>query len=71
ATYVRTRGKAKDPTLPDPIVAGVAAHHLEWILDSELDLILRARSDWRPLSAPPSQGVWTDDYANVLAALRF
>ena len=37
ATYVRTRGKAKDPTLPDPIVAGVAAHHLEWILDSELE----------------------------------
>jgi hypothetical protein len=26
---------------------------------------------WQPLTAPPSQSVWTDDYANVLGALRF
>lgn len=37
ATYTRTRGKAREPTEPEKIVAGVAAHHLEWILDSELE----------------------------------
>jgi hypothetical protein len=25
---------------------------------------------WRPLVAPPDQRVWTDDYANILGALR-
>ena len=47
----------------------------EWVVltDSkdDLDLILRARKDWHPLLAPKGQTVWTDDWANVLGALRF
>jgi hypothetical protein len=47
----------------------------EWVLltdtRAELDLILRSSKDWQPLVAPASQSVWTDDYANVLGALRF
>jgi SAM-dependent methyltransferase len=47
----------------------------EWVLLSdakgELDFVLRARPDWHALTAPPSQSVWTDDYANVLRSLRF
>lgn len=31
--YERTRGKAKEPTEPEKIFAGVAAHHLAWVLD--------------------------------------
>lgn len=34
--YERTRGKAREPSEPEKIVAGVAAHHLEWILDREM-----------------------------------
>jgi hypothetical protein len=36
AAYERTRGKAKEPTEPEKIVAGVAAHHLAWIQDAEM-----------------------------------
>jgi hypothetical protein len=38
---------------------------------SELDWFLRATKGWRPLSAEAHPSVWTDDYANVLGALRF
>ena len=38
AAYARTRGKAREPTEPEKIVAGIAAHQLEWILDNELDV---------------------------------
>ena len=27
--------------------------------------------EWTPLEAPPGQAVWSDDFANVLAAMRF
>lgn len=33
AAYGRTRGKAREPSEPEKIVAGVGAHHLAWILD--------------------------------------
>jgi Domain of unknown function (DUF4272) len=36
AAYGRTRGKAREPSEPEKIVAGVAAHHLDWILDREM-----------------------------------
>jgi hypothetical protein len=36
-----------------------------------LDILLRGKKDWHPLPAPAGQSVWTDDYANVLGALRF
>jgi hypothetical protein len=35
ASSERLRGKAKDPTEPDKIMAGVAAHHLAWVLDDD------------------------------------
>jgi SAM-dependent methyltransferase len=60
---------------PEDVAQGKAPS--EWVLltDSraEVDRILRTTKDWRPLSAdgPPRQSVWTDDYANVLGALRF
>lgn len=38
---------------------------------SELDLVVRTSDQWQPLAADPSQSVWTDDFANVLAAVRF
>lgn len=37
ATYARVRGKAKEVDDPERIFAGVAAHHLTWILDPEMD----------------------------------
>lgn len=47
----------------------------EWVVltdsKAELDLVLRTSKEWHPLLAPPAQSVWTDDYANVLGALRF
>lgn len=47
----------------------------EWVLLSDSrEFIVRVRSrnpEWKPLEAPPSQSVWTDDYANVLAVMRF
>jgi hypothetical protein len=36
SSYVRTRGKAREPSEPEKIVAGVGAHHLEWILDDAM-----------------------------------
>lgn len=36
AAYERTRGKAKEPTEAEKIVAGVAAHHLAWVQDREM-----------------------------------
>lgn len=42
--FLRARGKAKDPSDPEQIYAGVAAHHLTWILtdtmsfDDDIDL---------------------------------
>lgn len=36
AAYTRTRGKAREPSDPDQIYAGIGAHHLEWIIDSEM-----------------------------------
>lgn len=35
AGYDRLRGKAKEPTEPEKIFAGVAAHQLGWVLDRE------------------------------------
>jgi SAM-dependent methyltransferase len=47
----------------------------EWVIltdsKAELDLIMRTSKEWHVLSSPPTQSVWTDDYANVLAALQF
>ncbi len=36
AAYSRTRGKAREPSDPDQIYAGVGAHHVEWILESDM-----------------------------------
>jgi hypothetical protein len=36
AVYSRTRGKAREPSDPDQIYAGVGAHHLEWILERDM-----------------------------------
>jgi hypothetical protein len=37
ASYERTRGKAREPSEPDKIVAGLGAHHLAWVLDPEMN----------------------------------
>lgn len=66
-------GRNDDAPAADEKLAGKDAS--EWVVlaDSraEIDLLLRGSKGWRPLSAPPSQRVWTDDYADVLGALRF
>jgi hypothetical protein len=36
AAYLRVRGKAKDIDDPERIFAGVAAHHLTWVLDAAM-----------------------------------
>ena len=36
-----------------------------------LDKIVAKNKQWRRLPAPPDQKVWTDDFANVLAAMHF
>jgi SAM-dependent methyltransferase len=45
----------------------------EWVLltdtKAELDRIVRTSNRWRP--APVGPSVWTDDFANVLGAMRF
>lgn len=44
ASFCRARGKAKEPSDPEQIYAGIAAHHLTWILtdtmsfDDDIDL---------------------------------
>ena len=47
----------------------------EWVVLTEskeaADRIASAHKDWHPIEAPAGQGVWTDDFANVLGALRF
>lgn len=57
---------------PEEEAAGKDAS--EWVLlgaDAEELRRLSARNaQWRPIVAPPSQAVWTDDFANVLAAIR-
>lgn len=35
SAYERTRGKAREATSPDAIVAELGMHHLEWVLDPE------------------------------------
>ena len=66
-------GKNDDSPTSDEKAEGKDAS--EWVVlaesRAELDLLLRASKGWRPLQAPPSQRVWTDDYADVLGALRF
>jgi spermidine synthase len=56
----------------EELVAGKNAS--EWVLLSEsraeVDRLV-AGHGWSVLEAPPGQHVWTDDYANVLGAMRF
>jgi hypothetical protein len=35
--YVRLRGKARETDDPERVFAGIAAHHLTWILDDDMD----------------------------------
>jgi hypothetical protein len=35
SAYARARGKAREPSDPEKIVAGLAAHHLDWVLDRD------------------------------------
>jgi hypothetical protein len=64
----------RDP-MPSPEMAAVGKSRSDWVVltDSraEIDPLLRAAKDWRPLTNEARVPVWTDDYANVLAALRF
>jgi SAM-dependent methyltransferase len=36
-----------------------------------LDAVLAKNKEWHRLAAPPKQQVWTDDFADVLSAMRF
>jgi hypothetical protein len=62
-----------DVVTPEDRAAGKATS--EWLVltesRSEIDTILRGHPGWHVLTPSPSQSVWTDDYANVLGALRF
>jgi hypothetical protein len=62
-----------DAVPPDERAAGKAPS--EWLVLTEsrpsIDTILRGHEGWHVLAPPASQSVWTDDYANVLGALRF
>ncbi len=66
-------GRNDDSLTAEEKLAGKDAS--EWVVltdtRAEIDLLLRGGKGWRPLTAPPSQRVWTDDYADVLGALRF
>lgn len=65
-------GRVDDAT-PEQRAAGKDSSVWVLLTDSraELDVIVRSSDAWRPLTTPPSQSVWTDDWANVLGALRF
>jgi SAM-dependent methyltransferase len=47
----------------------------EWVVLTESEeaalRIAREHKDWHAIEPAPGQGVWTDDFANVLGALRF
>ena len=47
----------------------------EWVVltdsPARADALTTEHKDWHVLQAPAGQSVWTDDFANVLAALRF
>ncbi len=66
-------GKNDDSPSPEDKLAGKDAS--EWVVLAEtradVDLLIRGSKDWKALRAPSSQRVWTDDYADVLGALRF
>lgn len=65
-------GRNDDELPPAERLAGKDAS--EWLVMTEsreaIDLLLRTKSGWRPLAAPPRARVWTDDYADVLGALE-
>ena len=50
-------------------------NHSHWVVLSEskeaLDKIVAKNPDWRRLTAPAKQKVWTDDFADVLGAMVF
>jgi spermidine synthase len=46
----------------------------DWIVasaDTEAVGLLAADQRWKPISSPEQMRVWTDDYSNILAVLRF
>ena len=49
--------------------------HSHWVVLSTsadaLDAIAAKNKDWRRLPPPAKQKVWTDDFADVLGAMRF
>jgi hypothetical protein len=50
-----------------------ASSHWVCLSDSmdALDAIVAKNKEWRRLPPPSNQKVWTDDFANVLAAMHF
>jgi len=62
-----------DQATPEQRAAGKDSSTWVLLTDSrdELDVIVRSSDAWRPLTMPPSQSVWTDDWANLLGAMRF
>jgi hypothetical protein len=58
---------------PEEVALGKAPSAWVLLTDSraEVDQVLRTTKDWRPLAREAHDRVWTDDFANVLAALRF
>ena len=50
-----------------------ASSHWVYLSDSldALDAIVARSKQWRRLPPPSNQKVWTDDFANVLAAMHF
>jgi hypothetical protein len=47
----------------------------EWVImgapPEEIARLQAKSPQWRALTAPPTQAVWTDDFTNVLGAIRF
>lgn len=59
---------------PTPADVKLGKSPSQWVLLARSPAELErfdARTEWLPLGADASQSVWTDDYANVLGALRF
>ena len=66
-------GRDEPEVNPAEAEAQKASSH--WVCASEskdaLDAIAVKNPQWRRLPPPPNQKVWTDDFANVLAAMHF
>lgn len=65
----------REDVLFDPALARAGKADSEWVVlassSAALEPVRSAHEGWRPLEPSAASRVWTDDFANVLGAVRF